>query len=110
MPAGAAGGSRKGADAAREPQQCLYFRPLPQGQGWLRPDFTVSTIAHSAVDAPGCSRSKGGRCRGRHSNSKARQQDHDEKHFDRFGQSEPNGARRRKGQLKARERQRTRPL
>ncbi len=52
MPAGAAGGSREDADPATEPQQCLYFRPLPHKQGWLGPDFTVSTVAHSAAQPP----------------------------------------------------------
>jgi hypothetical protein len=42
MEADAADGSREEAPGATETWQRLYFRPLPQGQGWLRPGFTVN--------------------------------------------------------------------
>ena len=52
MEAGAADGSHEGAAGATGPWQRLYFRPLPQGQGWFRPGFTVNTVTHRAVYPP----------------------------------------------------------
>jgi hypothetical protein len=48
----AAGGSRKDADDAVDPEQRLYFRPLPQGQGWFRPGFAVSTVIQRTIQPP----------------------------------------------------------
>lgn len=59
MPAGATGELREDTDAEIEPQQRLYFRPLPQGQGWFRSGFTVSTVAHRTVQPPSGCRKKG---------------------------------------------------
>src|SRR5262249_36406999 len=46
-------GVRKWPGAAIKPQQYLYFLPLPQGQDLLRPSFTLTTVAHLAVQSPG---------------------------------------------------------
>ena len=49
------GGSRSGATPHQRPQQFLYFLPLPQGQGSLRPTFgpvrTGVALAEASVAA-----------------------------------------------------------
>src|SRR5680860_985538 len=49
-PGGGTSSSKRGTPPGRRRQQCLYFLPLPQGQGSLRPGVCLLYTSDAADD------------------------------------------------------------